>query len=124
MALTQAQRNATYLASPKGQYSKHKQNAARRGVEFLLSFDQWLGLWKKSGKWNKRGNRKGCFCMARHGDEGPYALGNVRIETWSGNTAERNRTVIVKRHRARSTEVDFHPEGITGTVEDASEAPF
>src|SRR3954467_8506354 len=124
MPLTQAERNARYLASPKGQFAKHRQNAYQRGVEFLLTFDEWWNIWQKSGKWSKRGNRKGRFCMMRHGDEGAYAKGNVSIGTWSANTAERNRTVVVKRHRAKSTQVTFHPDGITDTVNGASEAPF
>lgn len=112
MAESQVERNRRYLASPKGQFAKHRQNAHSRGVEFLLTFDQWWSVWQKSGKWLKRGNRKGRYCMARTGDEGPYELGNVRIETWSGNTAERNRTVVAKALK------------ITKTIQGAESAPF
>lgn len=109
---TQLDRDKRYRSSPKGQFTKHRQNAYNRGVEFLLTFDEWWKVWQESGHWKKRGNRKGRFCMCRRGDEGPYAKGNVYIGTWSANTAERNRTVVSKALKVRKT------------VEGAAEAPF
>ncbi len=124
MDRTQQDRDRRYRASPKGQFSKQRQNAAARGVEFLLTFDAWWGIWQKSGHWAKRGSYKGRYCMCRRNDEGAYAKGNVYIGTWSANTAERNRVVAVKKHTARTTTVTFNPEGITATISDAGEAPF
>jgi hypothetical protein len=111
MALTQLERNKRYLASPKGQYSKHRSNAHSRGVEFLLTFDQWWNIWQKSGHWKKRGNRSGRYVMARHNDEGPYRVGNVAIELFNANVVTRNR-VVAKALR------------ISKTIENAAEAPF
>lgn len=96
-----------YRASPKGQYAKHKENARRRGVAFLLTFEEWWSLWEKSGRWNRRGNRKGCYVMSRCQDEGPYALGNVFIATFSANVCDRNRSVVVKRHTRKTTTVIY-----------------
>lgn len=87
-----------YRASPKGQYTKHKINARRRGVEFKLTFEEWWDIWQKSGHWDKRGNRKGCYVMSRLRDEGPYAVGNVFIATFSSNVCDRNKSVAAKNH--------------------------
>lgn len=112
MPLTQAERNRRYLASPKGQFAKHRQNAYSRGVEFLLTFDEWWNIWQRSGHWAKRGNRSGRYVMARHNDEGPYKRGNVAIELFNANVATRNRTVVAKALKIRET------------IEGATEAPF
>lgn len=109
---TQLERSRKYRSTPKGIYNKQKCNAHERGVEFLLTFDQWWDIWAKSGHWAQRGNRKGRYCMCRHGDEGPYAKGNVYIGTWSANTAERNRVLASKSLK------------ISKTVTGASDAPF
>lgn len=60
-------------------YYQHKTNAARRNIPFLLTFDEWRMLWEASGHWHERGKGRGRYCMARRGDTGPYAIGNVRI---------------------------------------------
>ena len=65
-----------------------RQNAKRRGVPFNLTFEQWWALWNDSGKWTRRGRCLGQYCMARKGDRGPYAIGNVFIVTVSRNGSE------------------------------------
>jgi hypothetical protein len=72
-------------------YNTHIGNARQRGVAFLLTFDEWWGIWNASGKWEQRGARKDHYVMARLGDVGPYAVGNVRICTHAENNAEANR---------------------------------
>ena len=78
-----------------------------RGVAWELTYDQWWGIWSLSGKWDKRGNTRGKYCMCRKGDLGAYTVGNVYIGTWSQNSADRNRSVVVKRHTAKATAVAF-----------------
>ena len=63
--------------------------AGKRGIPFLLTYEQWLEIWKSSGKLSERGVRRGQYVMARHGDKGPYAADNVRICTVGENGAER-----------------------------------
>ena len=70
------------------QYRTQRKGAGRRGIPFLLSFEEWAALWVQSGKWHQRGSHFGQFCMARYGDTGPYALGNVRICSVEENQAE------------------------------------
>ena len=72
---------------PRSRYLQHKRGAADRGIEFLLSFEQWWELWEPH--WEKRGTRKGQMCMCRRHDTGPYAVGNVRIATNRENHQER-----------------------------------
>src|SRR5215472_6042820 len=52
-------------------------DAKRRGIAFSFTFEEWLAVWQQSGKWAERGHRKGQYVMARFGDIGPYAIGNV-----------------------------------------------
>lgn len=100
-----------YRSSPKGQFAKHRENAKQRGVEFLLTFDEWWGIWEKSGKWKRRGNRNGRYVMCRIHDEGPYAVGNVFIGTFNLNVCDRNRSVAIKRrHTAKTTTAIYSDE--------------
>jgi hypothetical protein len=72
-----------YLSDPDRmrKFKQQKASARRRGISFLLSFEQWWGIWEASGKWEQRGKSKGNYCMARYGDKGPYAVKNVFICT-------------------------------------------
>lgn len=89
--LTLAERRKRYDATPRGKYTKHKKNAKRRGIPFVLTFDEWWAIWRRSKRWNQRGNATGDqYVMSRHGDEGPYAAGNVSIVKHAENAAERN----------------------------------
>jgi hypothetical protein len=65
------------LKSPRLRYSQQKANAKRRGVPFLLTFDEWWAIWQKSGFYNVRG--PGGFVMHRICDQGAYEVGNVEI---------------------------------------------
>lgn len=88
--MSQQDRDRRYNATDRGKYKQHKANAKRRGVEWLFTFETWLKFWKDSGKWEKRGNRKGQYQMARKLDRGPYSPENCRIVKQEHNTAERN----------------------------------
>lgn len=87
-AATQAWRKAR---PDKSAYLRHKGHAKKRGVQFLMTFEEWWDIWQTSGRWEQRGHFRGQYVMARYGDAGPYVVGNVRICTCSENLAERNR---------------------------------
>lgn len=55
--------------------------AARRGIPFLLTIDEWWGWWNEDDRWRRRGAGTERLCMARNGDAGPYALGNIYCAT-------------------------------------------
>ena len=60
----------------------------KRGVKFDLTYEQWLEIWESSGFAHLRGRGKGKYCMARHNDIGPYAVGNVSIMPISQNASD------------------------------------
>ncbi len=79
-----------YLRTPRGRYNQQKAHAKQRGIEFLLSFDEWIGIWISSGHFEDRGRGAGAYNMCRIGDKGPYAVGNVFIGTVEQNSSEGN----------------------------------
>jgi hypothetical protein len=78
-------------------FLNHRFRANQYGIPFLLTFEEWLAIWEASGKWSRRGIGKYRYCMARYGDRGAYAVGNVRITTNRQNRAEQ-----VIRHRTKA----------------------
>lgn len=80
-------------------FSDQRQRAAQRGIGWEMTFAQWWSIWSESGAWNQRGRSAAeSAVMSRYGDEGPYAVGNVRILTLAGNFAESH---LVRGHRVR-----------------------
>lgn len=69
-------------------YHQQQRNAAARAVPWLLSFAEWLSIWKASGKLQLRGRGKGRYVMSRICDDGPYAVGNVHIQLATENSRE------------------------------------
>lgn len=60
----------------KRAYASQKAGAARRGIEWQLTFEQWLDWWGDDIA--RRGTGSGQLQMQRFADSGPYALGNIR----------------------------------------------
>lgn len=73
-----------------GKFAQHRRDARARAIEFSLTFKQWLRIWRRSGKYELRGTKLGQYVMARIGDVGPYAIGNVKIITAAENHREAN----------------------------------
>src|SRR5258708_20675452 len=69
-------------------FKAHKDNARSRGIPFELTFEQWMSIWRNSGRLSQRGRGRGEFVMARFGDIGPYAVDNVQIVTTGQNVRE------------------------------------
>lgn len=69
-------------------YRQHSSNAARRGIEMRLTFDEWCQIWQESGHWDERGRNSGQYCMARFGDSGHYERGNVFIQRTNTNSSD------------------------------------
>jgi len=83
-------------------FNNHSKDARARGIEFLLTFDEWLKIWTDSGKLAQRGRRSDQFCMARYGDKGAYVVGNVRIISGLENHRERQFSPSVKQRADHS----------------------
>ena len=65
--------------SPYRRFSQQRNTAKRRGVAWELTFEEWTAIWDASGQYANRGRKVGQYVMARNGDTGPYAVGNVSI---------------------------------------------
>ena len=74
----------------EGAYKQHSGNAKSRGIDFNISFDEWLQVWNDSGKLQYRGRGKDKYCMCRIGDTGSYSIDNVYIDTNSSNLSNGN----------------------------------
>lgn len=74
-------RDQNYVA-----YRQQLRNAKRRGIEFTLTFEEWMDVWTASGHFDERG--LGGYVMARIEDRGPYTVANVKIITQRDNNAE------------------------------------
>ena len=83
-----------------------KTDAAGRPVKMLLNFEEWCDIWVDSGKWAKRGNKRGQYCMCRKDDLGHYEVGNVYIDLHSTNisTADRSGWSHTDEAKARISE--------------------
>jgi hypothetical protein len=74
--------------SLKVAFRSQRAKALCRGVEWRLSFEQWMRIWECSGFLGQRGRLRGQYCMARNGDVGPYSVENVSIQPVSVNTSD------------------------------------
>ena len=74
-------------------YMKHRNEAGRRGVEFLFTWEEWRDWWLTDGRWSRRGTVHGAaaLVMGRHGDTGPYAVYNVYPATVAENNRDADR---------------------------------
>jgi hypothetical protein len=70
----------------------------------MLTFAEWWQIWHDSGHWEERGTANGCYVMCRNADQGPYAVGNVRIDTVRGNALEQLEIAKAKQEAYREDE--------------------
>ena len=76
------------IRDPRGAWRDHRGDAKRRGILFLLTFEEWLGIWIESGHLHERGNCRGQYQMARFEDKGPYDKQNIKIILAEENNSE------------------------------------
>ena len=69
-------------------YQKQRANAKCRGIDFDLTYEEWLEIWISSGFAHLRGNGIGKYCMGRHNDIGPYSVDNVSIISSQKNSSD------------------------------------
>lgn len=85
-------------------YCNQKKVAIKsRDIEFLLTFDEWVDVWVKSGHWENRGRGIGKYCMSRIGDTGAYEIGNVFIQRYEKNVSDAQRgRVHTEEHKLKN----------------------
>ena len=71
---------------PHRAFAAHASGAAARGIAFDFTFEEWWCIW--APHYEKRGVGSDQLVMCRAGDKGPYAVGNVRIDTPKSNARE------------------------------------
>ena len=76
------------ITKAKQQFHNHKARAKRKGIPFLLTFDQWCKIWLDSGHYYDKGTKRDQYVMSRYNDVGPYSIDNVKIQTVGENTKE------------------------------------
>ncbi len=69
-------------------FKDQRTNARRRSIVFALTFEEWIMLWERSGHLSERGRGPEQYVMARLGDAGHYAVGNIKIITNRENRCE------------------------------------
>jgi hypothetical protein len=74
--------------TPFQKFGTQRKHSRHRGIQFLFTFQEWMTIWEQSGRWHERGRGREEYCMARFGDTGPYAVGNVKIITNYENNIE------------------------------------
>lgn len=79
--------NTSTPRSPMDRYKCQRANAGKRGIAWQITFSEWWRVWCESGRWNECGPGSG-YCMARHGDDGPYSVDNVYICTIGQNFSD------------------------------------
>lgn len=76
------------MTTPRFKFAHQRGAAKQRGIEWLLTFEEWMGIWDASGKFHLRGKQAHQYVMARRGDVGPYSADNVFICSASQNCRE------------------------------------
>ena len=94
MAYVPYEKTKKYDNTPRRLFTKQRYQAIQRGIEWNLSFDEWLAIW--GDKLSQRGRGRGQLVMARIEDTGPYAVWNVYLEKAELNTRSRNHSVKQK----------------------------
>ena len=97
--------NSVKSASSYVKFQKHKSGAKARGIEFDLTYDEWLAIWGQ--KLEDRGRHAGQSGMLRTRDEGGYSVGNVRIGTPKENQQERVVCQKVAEAQTRKPAIHF-----------------
>ncbi len=100
-------------------YSSQKHTAARRGIEFNLTFQEWCEFWGEDIE--RRGNGKDSLQMQRFEDIGPYALGNIRKGTPKQNSKTWGN--MERKRNAEQAAIDLQSE-LDAAMNEPSAEPF
>ena len=76
------------MLTTKRKFFAQRACARKRGIEWCLSFEQWLNWW--GDDYCRRGRASLDLCMSRPGDNGPYSLDNIVKKTNKENIQESN----------------------------------
>lgn len=77
-------------------YVNKRFNAAKEGIDFALTFEEFVALFRAAGIVSSMCGNKG-YQLSREDDTGPYADWNCRFKTHTENQAEKRITPAVVR---------------------------
>ena len=99
-------------------FCAQKLNAQRRGIEFKLTFQEWLDWWGED--LHLRGSKPWQLQMQRMHDKGAYEIGNIV----KGNPAKNARTAANVRRSSRQQELKRqHQESLDRAMFEESKEP-
>lgn len=75
------------LPDPWERFVDNVETAERRGIAWMLSFQEWWTLWKPH--YHERGPKRGEKVLCRYLDQGDYRIGNVRVDLGVNNLVEK-----------------------------------
>jgi hypothetical protein len=88
------------MTNYKHKYGVQKVAAKNRGIDFKLSYEEWIEFWGEDI--TNRGRGKSDLVMSRYGDVGPYELGNIFKSTVEQNGIDGNKGIPKsEEHRAK-----------------------
>lgn len=83
----------------KDKWKNKRVNAAKEGIEFTLSYEDYLNLVADANlKSSQLGFTGAGYVLARYNDEGGYTKGNCRFITQKENSDEKNRRLFWDKH--------------------------
>lgn len=78
----------TIPRNARRRFDEQRRAAAKRGIAWEFTLEQWWHWWCVDDRWSRRGRQSGQLVMARTGDAGPYAWDNVRPFTPAQNVRD------------------------------------
>ena len=93
------------IRKSKVRFSQQRCMAGKRGIEWKLTYGEWMAWWIATGKYHLRGRGKGKYVMCRYNDSGAYELGNIYCDTHKGNLQSAHNGNQYNTGRKHSTEV-------------------
>lgn len=97
-------------------FQKKRAVSKQQGIEFLLTFEEWVSLVEAAGlKSSDLGYSGRKYVLGRYGDVGPYSLTNSRFITAQQNNIERGVSDKMVRHGRKISRL-----GVTARQEVAS----
>jgi hypothetical protein len=97
--------------SLREKFNRQKARAAARGIEWQLSFDQWVTWWGEDI--NLRGKGVGQLQMQRFGDKGPYAIWNIK----KGTPQQNSKTMgALRRNHNQQAASDRHQRNLDAAI--------
>lgn len=111
----------------KAKFAGQKCGAKNRGIEWKLTFEEWINWWGDDIE--KRGTGHDKLQMQRYGDKGAYELGNIKKgypkdnrATWAKTVATRKAEKAKQEHEAWLNALMYQPSNPPKDYEDDEES--